>query len=468
MQVTLQTVFFILLITPSVFGSSSGSDVPVVCVIGGGISGASTAHFLSTDVDKDVKVIVFEKSTEVGGRIHSSRIPNSPPIEAGASIIAADNSIMQYFVKILNLTKAESKSGSELGLWDGTQFVYKSTPSKWKDILQLLLRYKLSIIRMDRFVSALISEYAKLYPKQIDSGWTAFDTVEDLLERSNLYSLTQQNFTHVISDMFSQRMINEMVSGITRVNYGQEVGDMNGMAGAVGLAGSGGGLWSVEGGNSQVVKLLLEQSGAKVLRDTNIILVERDVSDTISYTLHSETERWSCNGVVFAHPFEGSSAKVPKEFADLMDVERKFQQTVSTFVRGKLSSRKFGADCPGTILTIEGSKEKFTSIGKISGEGEVYKVFSRTELSKDTVDELFEDGEVLGTFPWMAYPKYKSKERFARFHIDEKGCFVYTAPLESAGSAMEMSALSGANAAAVVKRQLGLKTDSEVSGKEEL
>ena len=46
---------------------------------------------------------------------------------------------------------------------------------------------------------------------------------------------------------------------ITRINYGQSV-YISGLAGTVSLAGSGGGLWSIKGGNWQMAAGLINQS----------------------------------------------------------------------------------------------------------------------------------------------------------------------------------------------------------------
>jgi len=48
-----------------------------------------------------------------------------------------------------------------------------------------------------------------------------------------------------------------------RINYGQNV-DISGLAGAVSLCGSGGGLWSVEGGNWQMAAGLIEQENVSL------------------------------------------------------------------------------------------------------------------------------------------------------------------------------------------------------------
>lgn len=52
--------------------------------------------------------------------------------------------------------------------------------------------------------------------------------------------------------------------------------------------------------------------------------------------------------------------------------------------------------------------------------------------------------------------QFSPPERFPSFRLADAAGVFYTAPIESAASAMEMSALSGRNAAALVRKALGL------------
>lgn len=68
-------------------------------VVGGGIGGSATAHFLRQHFGPEIQVDVFEKG-EVGGRLATVTV-NHHDYESGGSIIHSLNLHMQEFVKQL-------------------------------------------------------------------------------------------------------------------------------------------------------------------------------------------------------------------------------------------------------------------------------------------------------------------------------------------------------------------------------
>lgn len=68
-------------------------------VVGAGIGGSATAHFLRQHFGPEVQVDVFEKG-EVGGRLATVTV-NHNDYESGGSIIHSLNLHMQEFVKQL-------------------------------------------------------------------------------------------------------------------------------------------------------------------------------------------------------------------------------------------------------------------------------------------------------------------------------------------------------------------------------
>lgn len=90
-----------------------------------------------------------------------------------------------------------------------------------------------------------------------------------------------------------------------------------------------------------------------------------------------------------------------------------------------------------------------------------YKIFSRAELSEDEIEKIFENPIVLRSIPWRAYPSFKSPEIFSPFVL-EPG-LVYINTIESAASAMEISAIGAKNAALLVHKWISMdhkETDS--------
>lgn len=389
-----------------------------VCIVGGGIAGASTAHFL-TERRTDIRVTVFEQQHVVGGRIATVDLGHGVMAEAGASIIARDNRLMAYFTDLLGLKRVEKGGGaSTLGLWDGSAFVFRTTGVSVIDSVKLLIRYGYSLVRMKAYVADLLKRFDKLYPTDIGyDAWLGFPSVRDLLERTEgLYNLTQQRFSVTTEDLFEKPLSRELVSAITRVNYGQDIAQMNSLSGSVALAGSGGGLWAVDGGNVGVVRLLFARSNATVELGTAVLAI--DALDSQGYSVRDARGRVShCDAVVIAAPLELSNISLPHR-ARKASVGRSFQKTVATFVYGKLNTATFGAHPPHAILTIALVDDVFTSIGtvpgsvNVSGDGcAMFKVFSKAELSEDAIERLFAPGaQVRSKHVWFAYPQFSPPE----------------------------------------------------------
>lgn len=68
----------------------------------------------------------------------------------------------------------------------------------------------------------------------------------------------------------------------------------------------------------------------------------------------------------------------------------------------------------------------------------------------------------------LSVSKFSPPEVFSSFRIAKSAAIFYTAPIESAASAMEMSALSGRNAAGLVRKALGLASlDADMAARED-
>lgn len=119
---------------------------------------------------------------------------------------------------------------------------------------------------------------------------------------------------------------------ITRINYGQSV-SMSGLAGAVSLAGSGGGLWSIEGGNWQMAAGLIKLSDVELHLNEEI----ESISNIEHYYELNSTlgKSYKCDVAVVATPLD----ELNIHFAPPISIpKRKLQHTYTTFVRGLLNA----------------------------------------------------------------------------------------------------------------------------------
>lgn len=118
---------------------------------------------------------------------------------------------------------------------------------------------------------------------------------------------------------------------ITRINYGQNV-DISGLAGAVGLAGSESGLWSVQGGNWQMAAGLIKHSNATLNLHEEITSISYKGGQ---YELQSKRgNQYLCGVAVIATPLD----ELNISFSPPISIpSRSLQHTHATFVRGLLN-----------------------------------------------------------------------------------------------------------------------------------
>ncbi|XP_077231671.1 farnesylcysteine lyase-like [Tasmannia lanceolata] len=477
-------LFFLLLLSTS---SSSSISPPSpshkpVCIIGSGIGGSSLAHFLKTYSISHPNstlfnhITIFEKNSIVGGRTATVSLAGDT-FEAGASIIHPKNLHALKFASSLNLSirtqKDDDDDDDSFAIWDGTHFVFKTLPSQNSKIplypkivnflnsLLLFRRYGFSLIRMQRFVKKLVDNFLRFYMSH--ESRPVFTTVEEMLKWADLYGLTQRTLQDELAAAgLSQRLISELITVITRINYGQNV-TISGLGGAVSLAGSDPGLWSVEGGNWQIA--------AGLIRRTNVSLHLHEEIISISYVggsyeLNStKGNSYSCDVTIVATPLDELNIR----FSPPISIpKRKLQHTHATFVRGLWNPAYFGlnsvSEIPELVGTIEAPDIPFSSISilkKYSEEDMAYKVFSRAPMPEELLDLIFSVRKETVRINWAAYPHYEAPEVFAPFVLDGLHLY-YINSFENAASSIECSAVAAENVARLILSRLSSGSPSDL------
>ena len=80
--------------------ASGQSSTPNIAIVGAGIGGSSSCHFIRQLFESDANIDVFEASDRIGGRLSTVEIAGKR-FESGGSIIHPDNKYMGDFVKLL-------------------------------------------------------------------------------------------------------------------------------------------------------------------------------------------------------------------------------------------------------------------------------------------------------------------------------------------------------------------------------
>uniref|UniRef100_A0A1B6KFF6 Prenylcysteine lyase domain-containing protein n=1 Tax=Graphocephala atropunctata TaxID=36148 RepID=A0A1B6KFF6_9HEMI len=309
-------------------------------------------------------------------------------------------------------------------------------------------------------LSPLFSYFNRVY--KLQDGMNTFDNVHEFL--ASLSPSCPPMLKTSIRDLlrsqgYSDLFVDEIVFAATNVNYNQNT-DIHGFVGAVALAGAQDGLWSVWGGNKQIPKALLDHSQANhiskrvhtvtLLPNAKYGLGVHDVSHVYDY-------------VILACPIiENSATTINFEgFPNPVIEPIKYQRTVTTLIHGDLNHAYFNCksaqDLPNLIFSTN-NELFFSSITVIypvkynkKYDEKVYKIFSKEELTNDQLDLLFLKYDNVTVIDWLATPQYDTSDKNLNFE-PYKNLF-YVNAIEWAASAMEMSAISGVNAALhVIKR----------------
>ncbi|CAM6110910.1 unnamed protein product [Calypogeia fissa] len=444
-------ILLLVTILLGIFGAGGAAEK--VCIVGSGIGGASTAFFLQKYSTKPIEIAIYERHDQVGGRLAQVQLGDDK-FEAGGSIIANKNRHMRDFVELLGLTPNSDLGDDDFGIWDGKTIFFQTSKSGgsyisqkftkiWNSLL-LLWRYGMSLFQMDSYVSELMEKWDQLYSEEM----LVYTRVEDMLKAVDLYEKTQITFEEdLISRGFSSRLINELITLIVRVNYGQNV-SMHSLVGAVSLAGSGDELWQVKEGNWKVPQGLIKYTNSTLHLKEEIVSVTCNEGVYEVGLQSNQTDK--CDAVVIATPLD----EVEISFSPEVDIPgRSLQHTYTTFVRGLINAKYFGADSHENLPTLIGTVEDplllFSSISILKSYTDVekaYKVFSRAPLTEANLDQLFKTRIQTLQLDWGAYPHYTAPETFAPILLDDNHLY-YVNTFESAASAMEASAVAANNVA---------------------
>lgn len=433
---------------------------PGVAIVGAGIGGTFIAHHLRGLLNQSVDLHVFE-GHDIGGRVQTFQFQGHA-FEAGASIVFAKNYYVRDAADKLELKRVPPEGSTEdvFSIFNGSKLVFQESPWSFVTLYRIIRRYWLTYFKFQA-PKQMLQKFLKLY--ELQSQGRAFETPEAFLQELDLYDLTQQSMHAYLkeslgSSTVARRFATEVVAAVNRVNYNQDSG-LNAFAGMVSMLPTVvNDLFKIEGGNVQVPEKLLDHAHAN-LHHANVTIIQRlpDGTYQIEATEGSETKVFGpFAAVVIATPLELTNIQF--KGVDLPHLPpRKFQSTISTFVTGSLNGSYFGLNqAPeGSIMVTEHAGTPFSSIApakRFPDKSVLYKLFSSVPLQKADLDRIFGQHQVVGEFPWYAYPKFQPPEQFAPFKLADR--LFYSNALENAASCMEISAVSAMNSALLVQQAL--------------
>ncbi|XP_026862305.2 prenylcysteine oxidase 1 isoform X2 [Electrophorus electricus] len=407
-----------------------------IAVVGAGIGGTAAAYFLRQEFGPAVRIDVYEAGT-VGGRLATENI-GGYEYESGGSVIHPLNLHMKHFVDKLGLSQ-RADVPSRMAIFDGKELTFEESEWFIVNVLRMLWRYGLNFLRMHLWVESILDKFMRIY--QYQQFGHCFTSVERLLHAMGGDSfLTLLNNTleeTMLANGFSQAFINDIVTPITRVNYGQSV-RLPGFVGAV--------------ATFYEVNYVGESGPAHSLYDIVIVAtpLHQDLSDI---------------------SFSGISPPISSHFPG------RYHQTVATLVLGQLNVSYLGTEQKPSdftfsdILTTDSKALAINSLSSLdpahmppnyrqqpASQTKVWKVFSHGPLSELQLQELFLSREQVRERRWLAYPNYRTPQRRIPPFILHDRLF-YLSAIDWAASAMEMSAIAARNTALLAHHRWYSQTD---------
>ncbi|KAF9524062.1 Prenylcysteine lyase-domain-containing protein [Crepidotus variabilis] len=452
-----------------------------IAIIGAGAGGSSAAFWIAKAKERfgiDVEVDVYERSDYIGGRttvVHPYNNKSLPALELGASIFVKAHKHLWRAADDFNLTRRSfNENDYDTGIWNGEQ-IFLQFGGSWWDTAKLLWRYGLfAPKRTEEIVRGMMSQFLGLY-KTSTLKW---DSMLDLPP----YFGWQEHLNITAREFFKgrgvgERYINEVIQAATRVNYGQNINYINGLGGAVCMAGMG--ATGIKGGNYLIFAKFLEYSKAKLHLKTTVKSINPTSSGT--YNLKSTRGTTEYKAIILAAPYHQSQISLPPGLSSQIPKHPyvNLHVTILTTTSPDLNPAYFGlskgSKVPKVLLTArEGvdlgnpntPKPEFTSItyhGLVQENEWSVKIFSDDRLSDEWLDNMFQ-GQVTWVHrkEWQAYPTLPPQVPLPPVKLD-KGIYYVNSfePYVSFISTMDTETLSARN---IVDLLLNDHFDSGICG----
>ena len=281
-----------------------------VAIIGAGAAGSSAAYHLrrlssDSSPQKDIDLTIFESQNHVGGRSTTIDVfgESHYPTELGASIFSAKhNPILSDAVKEFNFTtsrlslnsKPQKQGNSKyvLGVWNGHDFVFRTRSDEdnsfsWNwlwDLASMLWQYGLSPLKTRRLMQNTFAEYEKLYHEPL----FPFNSLSKVATNSGLTESTSvTGWEFLLGNDVAEDFARDIVQASTRVNYGQNLGLINGLETMVCMATEA--AVAVEGGNWRIFDRMIQQSGGNLRLQTTVEKIHQLSEGGYRVTSHRST-----------------------------------------------------------------------------------------------------------------------------------------------------------------------------------
>lgn len=277
-----------------------------IAVIGGAISGSFTTKYLA---DYDEKCFISDihiyepnpvtRPTKVtdspindwqGSRVNSLQLNDGSIIEIGASIAHDGNPLILEMIKgdprleatrPFHTGKEEEPPQGGFGIFDGTDKwpIPPHVGPKWVRTVNTLIRYNFDLKAVMRVAQQAVDSFQQVFDLlNSTNSDTFYRSPDEIWKTVGLYKAVHMSFGTFLDGLriyvepsYIRRLLplqgnirDEFLTAVNLVNYNQNVDQVNALVGLGSFAASTGELFSVRGGNYQLIPSAIKQ--ANVLR----------------------------------------------------------------------------------------------------------------------------------------------------------------------------------------------------------
>ncbi|CAG8570761.1 15583_t:CDS:2, partial [Acaulospora colombiana] len=333
--------------------------------------------------------------------------------------------------------------------WDGEGFVFEQSSSSYWDLAKLLWKYGWTPVKVQRMVDSIVGKFLKTY--EISEP---FFSIGSEIERLHVDIETQFNAQHYFSELknVNQLYLQNFVEPMTRVNYGQNLGEIHVMGAFISLAPQG--AKSIRGGNYQIFENFIKHSEAELRLDTEVSKITKVISiendkEVLKYIVETKNgELDNFDAIVLATPIQFSKIKFENINVEMKEIP--YVTLHVTLIAGRVNPAYFGCEkieeVPQQIVTTNSGKTEFLSFATklVLENGEtLHKIFSHQEMSDEVLDRIFTERSWIYKKVWKSYPRLIPNQSFPRVEVDDN--FFYVNSYEPFISTMETECVSGSN-----------------------
>jgi len=379
---------------------------------------------------------LYESNDRVGGRVYTYRTDGLIK-DIGANFFHHSNKTIQSLVHTQSIEQKQIQDTLSLGIWNGSEFLYKSSQSKIVSVLKAIPRYGWDIPK----ILGLVNETKKRVTKLYKESERAPRELNDLFRASGINEYCQQIFSELLLEKdVNQSFIDEVATPISRIIYAQNA-DVGGFAGISSIMGPfNPPIYSIPKGNDNVPQNLVDSSNTELCLKHKVKAIEKSSNE--KYCVSGDNFSQKYDYVIAAAPLEQLQIKF--EDITIPEKKREFQTVHIMMVQGIIDPDYFGLDkiddLPGFILTTkESDRITHMSVHHVrSNQIPYYSISSKESLSDDQLDQIFHEWKLNMSHTWeAAYPIFKPINEIPPSKLDE-GLFNLNA-IESAVSTMESS-----------------------------